>query len=139
MHRKNIKKVDILHNNDIGLQTGASADKQAYNTHVYKRKAGKSVIIRSIPQSVICKQGHVNSIANGVHSHAKHSENSDTSHSYEHEDGMIVSSYFTENKFSQLQNDDINVNNGTTARVSDGIGQYDDVSSTTCVPVAKVG
>ena len=33
---ENIKKVDILHNNDVGLQTGASADKQAYNTRVYK-------------------------------------------------------------------------------------------------------
>ena len=85
----------------------------------------------------MCKQGHVNSIVNRVHSPAKHSKNSDTSYCYEHEDGMTVSSYFTENKFIQLQNDDINVTNETIARVSDGISQYNDKSSTTCVPVTK--
>ena len=62
-----------------------------------------SVILK--PSSVVCKQSHVDNVRIRVSTSDMHSKHIDTHCGYENKDGMVVSIYFTENKFSLLEND----------------------------------
>ena len=101
----NTKKGAILCNNGLVVKSHSSADKHADNTRVYNQGCDKKVSVILKPSSVVCKQSHVDNVRIQVSTPDMHSKHIDTHCGYENKDGMVVSRYFTENKFSLLEND----------------------------------
>ena len=115
---------NVLTNCIVGQRNNVSGVKHTCNTRVYKPKANKNVVNTVHAERFKYKPKLVNSIEKQCHPVEGHNTSIDNNYCVEHEDGVVASKFFTENKFNQVSTKNTVVLLTTPVKIMTGFTQF---------------